>query len=263
MHPLIARFLDLPATVAVLEKGEVPGLDSDEVALLAAAARAPRERAAIVASKDRAQPSNEVQQQAIVLATRAATARLRDDAALGPKAAAAVSALLAEGATADEAEALISQVLLEEAFGYASDPSHFDEPYVAETLDSLVPLSKLSSEVVDDWLDAFAKGGAREAKVMRLSVAETLLEAAWAEGPQPISFEALDDALDHLADSVATTELSTARAALEELLGFLASRGVIGPERVQRLVHHVKSTASEARDDSDEAEDGEEAEEED
>jgi hypothetical protein len=245
MHPLIARFLDLSATVALLEKGDVPGLDPDEAALVAEATRAPKERAAILGAKGRAQPSNEVQQQAIVLLTRAATARIDSDPALGPKARAALAALGAEGATPDEANALVAQVLLEEAFGYASDPSHFDADYVAETLDSLIPLARLNTDLVDDWLEQFAKRGPKSGQALRLSVAETLLEAAWSEGPQPIAFEHLDDTLERIGDTVAASELEAAKVTLEELVEFLRSQGIIGAQRATRLTQLIKSAADE------------------
>ena len=244
MHPLIARFLDLPATVAVLEK-RGPSQDPDEAALLAEAEKAPGDRSTILLTKGRAQPSSEVQQTAIVLLTRAASARLKDDPTLGPKAAAARASLAAEGATAEEADALIAQVLLEEAFGYASDPSHFDQELVAETLDSLIPLSKLKTELVDDWLDQFAKSGPKSTSALRLSVAETLFEAAWSDGPQPISLEHLDDTLERLTAHVASTDLVAARGALGELLGFLRDKAIVGPERFLRLTQLLESASTE------------------
>lgn len=255
MHPLIARFLNLPATVALLEKGRVEGLDADEAALVAEAERAPKERAVILEAKGRAQPSNEVQQQAIILLTRAATARLESDPTLGPKALAARAALAAEGATSEEANALVSQVLLEEAFGYASNPSYFDADYVAETLDSLIPLARLNTELVDDWLDQFVKRGPKSTQALRLSVAETLLEAAWSEGPQPVTFEHLDDTLERLTETVASSELLAAKGALEELVDFLKAQAIIGPQRAGRLTQLIRSAASEGASDSEDGED--------
>lgn len=263
MHPLIARFLDLEATVAVLEKGSGAPLDPDEAALVAQGARTPADRAAILAAKGKAKPSSKLEERAIVLLTRAATTRLEADAALGPKVSAARAALTAEGATVEEADGLLAQVLLEEAFGDASDPSTFDAEWVSETLESLVPLSKLSAELVDDWLERFAKGGPAKDRALRLTVAETLLEAAWSSGPQPIGLEHLDDALDELSETVAPSELPTARASLGELIVFLAGQGVVGPRRLERLTRLLESaahdgapgSAEEVDDEGDEAED--------
>lgn len=241
MHPVIARFLDLSAAVTALEKKEqAASLDADEAAFAAAAEKEPRARAALLKSKGKKSASPETQQQLIVLATRAAAARVADDAALGPKVKAAVAALVAEGATDEEAQALVAQCVLEEAFGYAEDPDHFDAPYLGETLDSLVPLAKLDGDTVDEWLEAFAKEDAAQ-KALRLSVAETLLEAAWSEGPQPISPEHLDDAIEHVADAVAESEFEKATETLALFIGFLAGKGVVGKERAARLTHILRS----------------------
>ena len=78
MHPVIARFLDLPAAIGALEKLETETtLDSEESALIAAAAANPKSRAIVLKAKGAKQPSNEAQQHLIVLATQAATSRTK------------------------------------------------------------------------------------------------------------------------------------------------------------------------------------------
>ena len=80
------------------------------------------------------------------------------DSMLGPRVATARDALKKEGASDAEADDLIAQAVLEEAFGYAEDPGHFDAEYLAETLESLAHLAGVTQEKVDEWLENFAYG---------------------------------------------------------------------------------------------------------
>lgn len=244
MHPVIARFLDLPAANGALEKLETETtLDSEESALIAAAAANPKSRAIVLKAKGAKQPSNEAQQHLIVLATQAATSRIAVDPMLGPRVTNARAALEKEGASTEEAEALIAQAVLEEAFGYAEDPDEFDAAYLAETLESLVHLAALTQDTIDTWLEAFAKDGAAEQRALRLAVAEAVFESAWSEGPQPITPENIDEALERLADSVAASEFEKTTAVVEQFLTFLLGHHVIGRERLARLTALVKSAS--------------------
>lgn len=253
MHPVIARFLDLPAAVAALEKkdGEAT-LDSEESALIAAGERYPKSRKAVLEAKKSKSPSPAAQQHLIVLATRAATAIVALDSLLGPRVESAKAALQKEGASEEEAEDLVAQAVLEEAFGYAEDPDHFDKAYLAETLESLVHLAAMTQDAIDDWLEAFARGGAEGERALRLAVAERLLECAWGEGPQPITPEHVDDALEQLGDAVAASEFPRAVALLVELLEALRTRQVVGPLRLERLSQLARA-AGNAGPDADEA----------
>ena len=258
MHPLIARFLDLPAAITALEKEEKEfTLDSEEAALVTAAAAFPKARAAVLKARGSKSPSSEAQQQLIVLATRAATLRISVDPMLGPRITSAKAALQKEGATEPEADDLIAQAVLEEAFGYAEDPEVFDSEYLAETLDSLASLARVTQESVDDWLETFARSGAAGDRALRLKVAEVLLESAWSEGPQPITPEHLDDAIEQLADSVAESEFARASLTLAGFLGFLAEQHVIGEERKKRLEHVLKSATANGAESEDEGPDSE------
>lgn len=245
MHPLIARFIDLPAAVLALEKADQEStLDSEEAALIAAATAFPKARAAVLKARAAKSPSSEAQQQLIVLATRAATLRIQVDPMLGPRVTSAKAALQGEGATETEADDLIAQAVLEEAFGYAEDPEVFDAGYLAETLDSLAYLARVTQESIDDWLEKFARGGAAGDRALRLKVAEVLLESAWSEGPQPITPEHLDDAVEQLADTVAESEFTKAAETVTQFLGFLAELHVVGTERKARLEQVLKSATS-------------------
>lgn len=258
MHPLIARFIDLPAAVLALEKADQEStLDSEEAALIAAATAFPRARAAVLKARGAKSPSSEAQQQLIVLATRAATLRIQVDPMLGPRVTSAKAALQGEGATETEADDLIAHAVLEEAFGYAEDPEVFDAGYLAETLDSLAYLARVTQETIDDWLEKFARAGAAGDRALRLKVAEVLLESAWSEGPQPITPEHLDDAVEQLADTVAESEFTKAAETLKQFLGFLAEQHVVGTERKSRLEQVLKSATSRGAEseDDDEGED--------
>lgn len=256
MHPLIARFLDLPAALSTLDKLENEAtLDSDESAFINAASANPKARAAILKARDAKSPSQDAQQQLIVLGVWAATSRISLDPHLGPRITTAKAALQKEGATSEEADALIAQAVLEEAFGYAEDPEEFDAEFLAETFDSLTYLAALTQETVDGWLEAFAKKAAAGDRPLALKVAETLLESAWGEGPQPITPEHLDDAIDHLSQSVASSEFPKALTLVTALIGFLAEQRVIGPERKQRLEQITTSASRSGVEVSDEEED--------
>lgn len=259
MHPLIARFIDLPATLTALEKeASEATLDSEEAALLAAAAAFPKARAAVLKAKGAKTPSNETQQQLIVLATRAATLRIGFDPVLGPRVNSAKAALAAEGASEREADDLIAQAVLEEAFGYVEDPGVFDAEYLAETLDSLVFLARVTQETLDDWLETFARAGGTDDRAMRLKVAEVLLESAWSEGPQPVTPEHLDDAIEQLADTVAESEFAKATQTMSLFLGFLVGKQVVGSQRKARLEQVLASaTSGGAEDDEDETDEDE------
>lgn len=249
MHPIIARFLDLPQAVAALEKLETETtLDSEESALIAAAAKHPKSRAVLLKAKGSKNITSEAQQHLIILATHAATSRVAVDPILGPRVTSARAALLKEGATEDEADALIAQAVLEEAFGYAEDPDEFDGKYVAETLESLAHLAAITQDTVDAWLEEFAKEGAADERALRLTVAEAVLESAWSDGPQPITPEHIDEAVERLGDVVATNEFEKAAAVVEQFLGFLFGKHVIGRERQARLTQIVKTARNNGAD---------------
>ncbi len=239
MHPVIARFLDYPVAVAALEKAaQAVALTPEEAALAAAADAHPKSKAAILKGQGKPQVSPDAQQHLILLTVEAATAVVSKDAKLGPFVTAATDALRAEGADEDEAHHLIAQAVLEEAFGYAEDPTAFDAEFLTETLTGLTHLAKVDSDRVDEWLEAFPKQGDR---ALRFRVAETLLDAAWSEGPQPISPEHVDDALESLAGTVASSEFPKAGEAMLAFLTFLSTQKIVGPLRLERLSHLVRS----------------------
>lgn len=244
MHPLMKRFLDLPNAVSSLEKNDgEQTVDAEETAYLAAAAALPQAKKIILKAKGKKQASSEVQQHLIVLATRAAALRVTGDPVLGPRVATATAALVEQGASKEEAGDLVAQCVLEEAFGYADDVDHFDADYLAETFDSLTHLARVDQDLVDDLLETFGRSGDAEARAMNVKVAELLLEAAWSEGPQPITPEHVDETLELVADTVAESDFTKALETLQRLLRFLATKNIVGPQRLERLTHLV-STAT-------------------
>ncbi|MEW5737753.1 MAG: hypothetical protein AB1938_02445 [Myxococcota bacterium] len=244
MHPVIARFLDVAAALNAVDKSrEDDTLDADEAALVQVVATEPELAKALADARGKKSVPPTVQQQLIILATKAATHRLAQDPTIGPRIASATAALKAQGASDEEAQQLVAQAVLEEAFGFAEDPDVFDKDFLAETLDSLSHLAALHQDLVDEWNDAFTKAGKPEQRPFRLKVAEALLEAAWGEGPQPINPEHLDDALDRLADELAESELTSAAGTMAEFLGFLAGKHVVGPTRLARLTDILESAA--------------------
>ncbi len=241
MHPLIARFLDVQRAATTLA-----GLPADELdrALIAAAAKDPQAKAAVLAANGKPQPGSASQEAVILLATDAATELVLVDEHLALPAKRATEALLREGASPTEARALIATAVLEEAFGYAEDPAVFDRSFLAESFGSLEVLATVTEDTVDGWLDAFSKKGAPAERPLRLGVAQALLEAAFADGPQPITPEHADDALDTLAETLASNELERAAKALVDFITFLGEQKVIGSERGRRLSALVTQAAA-------------------
>jgi hypothetical protein len=258
MHPLIANFLDLGrASQALAKEAAGEPLSKEEHAFVAAAQRQPQRAARIRAAEAKKQAPVDAQQALILLATDAATDSVLADDTLGEAAHAALAALKHEGATDDEARALLASAVLEEAFGYAETPDYFDSGYLAETLGSLQRLAVVQEDTVDDWLERFSKAKGAGAQAVRFAAAEAVLLQAFDEGPQPITPEHVDDALDALASRVASNDLTAAANALIEFLDFLHQQGVVGPTRKQRLEHLVVAARDAGLNDSDEEEDDE------
>jgi hypothetical protein len=252
MHPLQRRFLDVAAVVSALE-GQTT--DDDALALVAAVRAEAGLEKKLLAAKGKALP-NELQQRLIVTSTKAAAARLLADDATGPRTQAALDGVIAAGAAKDEAMTLVQQAVLDEGFGWADDPEDFDVAFLLETIDSLPALARIDADWVEAQVDAFVKQVDVKERPLRLAVADALLEAAWSDGPQPIAAEHVDDAMEHLARSVASQELERAGATLVAFLSFLGGQGLIGAQRLARLTEVTKDAArSPALDDEEESDD--------
>jgi hypothetical protein len=121
-----------------------------------------------------------------------------------------------------------------------------------------VALAKVNSDLVDEWLESFAKKGDAGHKALRLKTAEALLDCAWGEGPQPVTAEHVDDTLDQLETEVSHSDLSRVPSTLAAFVAFLAGKGVVGPLRLERLTAIVKTSPARSAAEDDESDDDDE-----
>jgi len=206
--------------------GCAPDEPTDEAFVLAARAR-PDLWSAVERAAGKAHPPEEAQTALLALAAQTATTVLGDDDRLLGPLERARGALEAEGATPDQIEALLGAVLLEEAFGDDLPPDGFDAAFVAESLETLVPLATLTPERVSALETAFAYGPDGAERRVRRIVAHTLCGVAWSEGPDLISREHLEVAAGRLEPEQ--------RVALAEFVDHLVEMRLIGPLRRARL----------------------------
>ncbi|MBL8955988.1 MAG: hypothetical protein JNK82_34755 [Myxococcaceae bacterium] len=240
VHPVIGAFLDVRSALDVLERGVSGTLQSPQEAAFVSAAKAhPELSAFVLQAKGKTRPSEESQNATILLAVRAALSVLPGDPALGPPAKKAREALSTAGADDEQIEQLLGGVLVEEAFTGDSDPTHFDPAFVVESFGELLELAKLDADVVNDLVERFAETSKPEARPLYLSVAESLFDAAWGEGPQSVNVEHVEDCLTNLVGD--ESELTGVKTTLEVLLRFLAAHRFIGPLRLERLLGHLKA----------------------
>jgi hypothetical protein len=256
VHPVIAAFLDVKTAVDTLERG-VAGIPMgpDAMAFVAAARAHGDLSAFVLQAKGKEIASDDAQNATILIAVRAALARLPFDPVLGPQAKKAREALADAGADNDQVEQLLGGVLVEEAFTGDTDPDHFDTPFVHESFGELVELARLDETQVGNLMDAIAESAAPNIRPMQVACAETLFQAAWSEGPQSINVEHVEDALQMLTGDD-PTELSGVKAALESVLRFLSSQKLIGPLRLERLLGHLKEWTLADEEDEEDEEDG-------
>lgn len=229
--------------------------DPDAAAFLAASKADAALTQQLVEAKGDKRVSPDAQQALVVLAVRAAVARLADDAALGPLAKDAAAALMREGATDAEVTQMLGTVLLEEGFSDEGDPDTFDKEYVRETLSSLPALARLDADKVDGLLEAFVESQPRAARPLALKAADTLLSEAWGEGLQPLTSEHAELTVEALWNEAPEEDVPRLVGMIEACLAHLAKEGLIGPARSQRLAAAAKGALAElARgDDDDEA----------
>jgi len=239
LHPLIAHFLDAATVRSVLQKADGgDSLNPQEMLFYRSAQAHPEHRALLSGSTK----SPEAQRAALAISVFAALDALRKDEQLGPQALAGLHALTAAGASAEEAEQQLAMVLFEEAFGYDSDPAHFDQSFVAESLSTLKTLARLDQQMVEDLTEGFVLGAARQDRPLYQRVAETLFEAAWSDGPALITAEAVEEAVGVLREG-GEKDVEPALKALLALFKLLESKELIGPERLDRLTDAARRAA--------------------
>lgn len=239
MHPLIADFLDASTVRSTLQKADAGhSLNPREMSFYRAAQAHPEHRALLLGSTK----SQEAQRAALAISVFAALDDLRKDEQLGPKALAGIHALTAAGATAEEAEQQVAMVLFEEAFGYDTDPAHFDQSFVSESLSSLKSLARLDQQLVEELVEGFVQSAARQDRPMYQKVAEVLFEAAWSDGPALVNAEAVEEAVGFLREG-GEKDVEPALKALLALFKLLETKELIGPERLDRLTDAARRAA--------------------
>jgi len=233
MHPLLARYLDFETTLAAADRiDQKAPLTDDERALASVLHRSPEQRQALQEARDHVHLNERVQQALVYLAANAAVERLRED----PSATAALTqadvSLRTQGATDAQVGSILATVLVEEGFGYDDDPDHFDLPFVVETLEGLSALAVLDADRVEQVRERLKTAVAEKELPFAERAFDAVIEAAWAEGPEPINPEHVLEARAHL-DGPAADRLVSA-------LRHLNQEGLIGPRRLTRLLERLE-----------------------
>ena len=208
-------------------RGRTVPVEPGELAFVAAARARPDLWSVVERTEGRAHPPEEAQNALLVLAAQAAAIQLEDDARLSSVFERTRVALESEGATGQQIYGLVGALLLEEAFGDESPADGFDWAFVAESLETLRELTTLDPERVAALESAFASGTAGAEQRSRRLACQALFGAAWAEGPDLITAEHLQEAAARLPPA----EVS----ALSELVDHLAQVKLVGARRHERL----------------------------
>ncbi len=242
MHPVIAHFLDPKSVRSALDKstrGE-PLSDVERLFVNAATAHPDRREKALKAT-----PTGDMddQQAALALAVFAALAQVEQDPTLSPIIQAARRALLDAGATEDDVQQFLSLVLLEEAFAFDDDADTFDTDLVAETFRTLPKLAALDEEKVSKLEESFIHDAPAAKRPMLLATVEALFSTAWSDGPVPISPEHVEGALEQLRGQTSDADFDLAVSSLQALMQLLAREGLIGLQRLKRLIDALRPMA--------------------
>jgi hypothetical protein len=236
MHPTLRRFLDRSALNAALHKADSGSTtEPDERALALAATDLPEEAATLRAEADREPPTPEFQEALLAVAFRAAVHAARTHPSLAAPYATVLERVRALGGEAEDADGFLAMLLAEEGFGDEASPDAFDEGLVVEGLHGVPALLELDQPQVERLLADFAQGQAERGPILAEQVGSSLLEAAWTEGPAPITAEHLEEALEELSERLAEPDRAPAVALLRRFLEHLASLGLVGPQRRARL----------------------------
>lgn len=242
MHPTLARFLDVGKALELLESAGPGPSDPDAAAFLRVSEADPGLTAQLKGAKGVERPGPDAQQALVVLAVRAAVARLADDATLGPLAKDASAVLLREGASEAEVTQMLGTVLLEEGFAEEGDPDSFDAEFVRETLVTLPRLAELDADKVDALLDGFVEAQPRPDRPLALKAADAFLNEAWGEGLQPLTTEHAEMAVEVLWSEGAEDDAPKLVRLLAACLAYLEKQGLVGPARARRLAETAQAT---------------------
>ncbi len=243
MHPVIAHFLDPKSVRSALDKstrGE-PLSDIETLFVNAATAHPDRKEKALKATSN---GDMEDQQAALALAVFAALAQVERDPVLSPVIQQARRALMEAGATDDDVQQFLSLVLLEEAFAFDDEAETFDTDLVAETFRTLPRLAALDEDKVTRLEETFVHNVPAPQRPMLLATVEALFSAAWSDGPVPVSPEHVEGALEQLRGQTSDVDFEASVKALQSLLQLLAREGLIGLQRLKRLLDAITPMAA-------------------
>lgn len=243
MHPVIAHFLDPKNVRGALEKSAKGEALTEIERLFVNAATAHPDRKERALTLD-ANSGMEDQQAALALAVFAALVQVEQNPVLSPIIQTARRALADAGATDDETQQFLSLVLLEEAFAFDDEASDFDQDLVAETFRTLPKLAQLDEAKVEALEEAFLKGVPGDKRPLPLATVEALFGAAWSDGPVPVSPEHVEAALEALRAQTSDADFGAAVKALQGLLQLLAREGLVGLQRLKRLLDHAGLVAT-------------------
>jgi hypothetical protein len=237
MHPLIARYLSPDAARETLQKeknGEP--LEPEERFFVETAAAHPDKRNALLGTTGKRHLSSDAEAAVVFLAAYAAARAIAEDPALSTATAKAREALGREGANADETDAFIASIMLEEAFGYEEEVEAFDRSYIQEALNEVPALAALTRDQVDALIYGFEKAAKDEGeRNTRARMARALVDTAWGEGPTPINPEHVEALYEAELAEKPEAELEAGLRATVDFLQVLAREGLIGPQRLSRL----------------------------
>ncbi|MFY2563704.1 hypothetical protein ACN469_39280 [Corallococcus terminator] len=236
MHPVLAHFLTADVAKETLRKQQAGESLAPEEKSFTEAAKANPGQAAILMDVGGRVLSSDAQASLVLLAAHASARALMEDAELAEPTRKAREALAEEGASEEETDAFIASILLEEAFGYAQDVDSFDRDFVKESLSEVPALAGLTKEAVDALRLGFVKGAPNDdERKVRETMARTLFDIAWEEGPAPINPEHIEALIDAEIADKPEEEQEAKVHATAQLLQVLAREGLMGPLRLSRL----------------------------
>jgi hypothetical protein len=231
MHPTLAQFLDLHVAWETLDsarKGEE--LEAPEASFARTAAAHPDLTSAVLAGKGAPQAGEEAERALVLLAALTAVSSLGADEATAEPLRQARRALSEAGASEDEADAFIAQLVMEEAFGFEHEADDFHAPLFLETLGTVGALLALEEPDVTALVQAFVDGAPARKGTLYRDAARALLQQAWSEGVEPLSPEHVQGARAELG------KRSGADEALAAFLEHLETAKLVGPLRKAELL---------------------------
>lgn len=233
MHPLFARFMQLEPSLKALQQREAHAApDAEEALWLSVADTFPAARDAVAEADPEDPDDPDLVEPLILLAAHTALRALEDDARVAGPLRDAEAALLAEGASEEQARTLVASLVLEEAFDEDQPAERFDADFIATSLVEVPALAALTPASVQALREGFV---GRPGDPTRRAAFDALTQVAWDEGPQFIHGEHLEAALEVGRQRLNKELRPGLKAALGQLLDHLAAQRLLSERRHQRL----------------------------